>query len=172
MIDPRTAFFKGAIQDSNWPLPSFHFMVLIGNEKWSFQEVGNLTASTETLTYRHGKSGQGGSYKVPGIQTFEPVVLKRGMFSGNTSIFEWYEKSTRPDFERKDVVISLLDQHGMIEMIWSLTNVYPSKIEGGNFNAKGTGDSASSMESVTLIFEDMTLDNYLSYTMKKMSGLF
>jgi phage tail-like protein len=155
-------FGKGTFQDSDWPLPSFHFSVKIGTETWRFQEVGNLSSSTEILTYRHGKSGQSGVFKIPGYQKVEDVVLKRGMFTGNTTIYEWFQSNHTPTFVRKDVVISLLDEYGLVEMIWTLSKAFPSKIEGGNFNAKATGDSASTVESITLTFEELVLESYLS----------
>lgn len=149
---------KGKTQDANWPLPSFHFSVKIGKETWRFQEVGNLTASIEVLTYRHGKSGHEGVYKVPGYKKVEDVVLKKGIFTGNTKLFAWFKTTTTKDIERKDVVISLLNEKGEVEIVWNLSKAFPSKIEGGNFNSKATGESAASIETLTLSFEELEIE--------------
>lgn len=149
---------NGVTQDVNWPLPSFHFSVKIGKETWRFQEVGNLTSSIEVLTYRHGKSGQDGVYKIPGYKKVEDVVLKKGVFTGNTQMFNWFKTTSTKDIERKDVVISLLNEKREPEIVWNLTKAFPSKIEGGNFNAKATGDGAASIEILTLSFEELEIE--------------
>lgn len=147
----------GDMQNAVWPLPSFHFSVKIGKEVWRFQEVGSLTTSVEILTYRHGKSSHQGVYKVPGYLKTEDVTLTKGVFTGNTKLFDWFKTIGTKDFERKDTVITLLNQDRKPEMIWTLTKAFPVKIEGGNFNAKATGDSASSVESMTLTFEELEI---------------
>lgn len=147
----------GKTQNNVWPLPSFYFSVKIGKEIWRFQEVGNLSASIELLTYRHGKSAQQGVYKIPGYQKVEDVVLTKGVFTGNTKLFDWFKTVGTKNFERKDIVISLLNEAGKPEMIWTLSKSFPIKIDGGNFNAKATGDTAASIESMTLTFEELDL---------------
>ena len=141
----------------NWPLPSFQFSVQIGKEKWSFKEVGNIATSVETLTYRHGRSGQTGVYKIPGYEAVENVTLKRGVFIGDTKLFDWFKSSRENSIERKDITISLLNQSNEPEIVWFLSKAFPIKLEGGNFNSITSGESAVSIEMVTLTFEEFEI---------------
>ncbi len=154
-------FPGGIIQDRNWPLPKFHFAVRFGYEIWSFQEIGNLSTSVNVLKHRHGRSGQTGVYKIPGMQEVEDVTLKKGMFTGDTFLFEWFKSTRTKDPMRMDVSIYLLNQFSIPEIIWSLTNAFPVKIEGGNLDSKATGDGAVAIESLTLTFEEMEVEDLL-----------
>ena len=161
---------KGKFQGTNWPLPKFYFLVLLGTEKWTFQEVGNLSSSVEVLKHRHGKSGQTGVYKIPGMVQMDDVTLKRGTFTGNTRLFEWFKSARGKNPERRDVTIGLLNEFGIPEIIWSLTNAFPTKIEGGGFDSKATGDGAVAIESITLTFEDMEVENLLKMGLRLLKG--
>lgn len=150
---------KGKFQSRNWPLPRFYFKVYLGWETWNFQEVGSLSTNIEVLKHRHGRSGQTGVYKIPGIVQMDDVTLKRGTFTGDSRLFSWFQKSLGKEPERKDVTITLLNQYGIPEIIWSLTKAFPTKIEGGSLDSKATGDGAIAVDSVTLTFEDMLVED-------------
>lgn len=159
-MDPKDPnVIKGKLQGKNWPLPKFYFVVKLGTEKWNFQEVGNLTTSVEVLKHRHGRSGQTGVYKIPGMLQMEDVTLKRGTFTGDTRLFAWFKSSRSKEGDRRDVTISLQNQDGKAEIIWTLSKAFPTKIEGGSFDSKATGDSAIAVESVTLTFEEMEVED-------------
>jgi phage tail-like protein len=158
---------SGYFQNKNWPLPRFHFSVRFGKEKWRFQEVGNLSTRIEILKHRHGRSRQTGVFKIPGMQVVEDVTLKRGTFTGDTKLFEWFQTTGGKNPLRKDVFITLLDESGIPEVVWTLTNAFPVKIEGGNFDAKATGDAAVSIDSVTLTFEEMEIQDLRKLGMGK-----
>ncbi|HAW21479.1 MAG TPA: phage tail protein [Flavobacteriales bacterium] len=159
-MDPKDPnVLKGKLQGKNWPLPKFYFVVKLGTEKWNFQEVGNLTTSVEVLKHRHGRSGQTGVYKIPGMPQVEDVTLKRGTFTGDTRLFEWFKSGLGKNPDRRDVTISLQNQLGKAEIIWTLSKAFPVKIEGGGFDSKATGDSAVAVESITLTFEEMEVED-------------
>ena len=89
---------SGEAQSSIWPLPVFHFEVKIGTEKWSFQEVTGLESKIEVLEYRHGKSKQPGNMKMPGRISVSDVTLKKGVFTGDTKLFDWFKKDNNASF--------------------------------------------------------------------------
>ena len=161
---------KGKFQGKNWPLPKFYFIVLLGFEKWNFQEVGNLSSSVEVLKHRHGRSGQTGVYKIPGMMQMDDVTLKRGTFTGDSRLFEWYKATQGKVPERRDVIITLQNQYGIPEIIWTLKNAYPTKIEGGNFDSKATGDGAIAIESITLTFEEMEIEDLVKMGLRLLKG--
>lgn len=160
-------FGKGSYQDWNWPLPKFHFAVTFGLELWSFQEVSGLDTEVEILEYRHGKSKQLGGFKMPGRPTVTDAVLKKGVFRGDTFLFEWYKKNLTK-VERKDVTISLLSEYHTPEIVWTLRNAFPKKIESTSLNAQG---SEIGLESITLAYEELEIDNVVAMGIKGIKGL-
>jgi phage tail-like protein len=156
-------FGTGTFQNKNWPLPKFHFAVNFGAELWSFQEVTGLETEVEVLEYRHGKSKQFGSFKMPGIPKVSDAVLKKGVFTSDTMLFEWFKKNNLNKTERKDVTISLLNEYQIPEIIWTLSNAFPKKIESSGLNSQG---SEIAVESIVLSYEELAIDNIVSMGLK------
>ncbi len=149
------AGLDGLFQNANWPLPSFHFEVKIGDEEWYFQDVSGLSSSVEILKYRHGKSKNFWVSKMPGMVSFEAASLKKGVFSGDTKIFEWYKKSYTSKGERKTVIISLLNERHKPEIIWTLSNAFPTNISLPSLSAE---NSAVAIEEMKLEYEELTIE--------------
>ena len=144
----------GESQNSVWPLAKFHFEVKVGDEEWYFQEVKGLESEVEVLEYRHGKSKQFSVFKMPGMRKVTNVTLKKGLFTGDTDLFDWYNSNrmNRPD--RRTVTISLLNERHEAEMVWTLLNAFPIKIESTDFNAQ---QSEIAVETLTLAHEDLSI---------------
>lgn len=156
-------FGEGSYQNWNWPLPKFHFAVTFGIELWWFQEVSGLETEVEVLEYRHGKSKQFGPVKLPGIPKVSDATLKKGVFTGDTRMFEWFKKNNTDNIERKDVTISLLNEHRIPEIVWTLVNAFPKKIESTSLNSQG---SEIAIESIILSYEELAIDNIYSMALK------
>jgi phage tail-like protein len=146
---------SGKTQNSIWPLPKFHFEVKIGKEKWRFQEVNGLESEIEVLEYRHGKSKQFAKFKMPGMKKVSDVTLKKGVFKGDTKLFEWFKKNNLNTVERKTITISLLNEKHRAEIIWTLANAFPKKIESTNLNAQG---SEIAIETIVLSHEELDIE--------------
>lgn len=147
---------EGSSQNSNWPLPKFHFEVSFGSEVWRFQEVSGLESEVEVLEYRHGKSKQLGVFKMPGLPKYTDATLKKGVFTGDTRLFNWYNKNNTSQAERKDVTITLLNHLHEPEIVWTLTNAFPKKIESTSLNSQG---SEIAVESIVLSYEELSIEN-------------
>lgn len=148
------ALLSGLFQNANWPLPVFHFEVKIGDEEWYFSEVSGLKTKVNILTYRHGKSKQFAPYKMPGMKEETDVVLRKGMFSGDTKIFDWFQQNRMNKGERKTVTISLLNERHKAEIVWTLTNAFPIEIESPTLKADG---NEVAIESMTLAHEELEI---------------
>ena len=71
---------------ANYPIPKFHFQVEWGGTKSGFTEVTGLEVSTEVIEYRHGASPEYHKVKMPGMQKFSNITMKRGTFRATTII--------------------------------------------------------------------------------------
>jgi phage tail-like protein len=144
----------GDKQNNIWPLPKFHFEVRIGEEEWFFQEVSGLETEVEVLEYRHGKSKQYATFKMPGMMKVSDVTLKKGVFTGDTKIFEWFKQVKLNTIKRKTVTISLLNENHKAEIVWTLSKAFPKKIESTNLNAQG---NEIAVESIVLCHEELDI---------------
>ena len=147
---------KGKEQEKNmWPLPKFHFEVKIGDTEGYFSEVSGLNTEVEVLEYRHGKSKQFAPFKMPGMAKVDNVILKKGTFTGDIELFKWFSQIKMNTIDRKTVVISLLNESSKPEIIWTLENAFPIKVEGSDLDAKG---SDIAYESITIAHESLTVE--------------
>ena len=82
----------GVKENATWPMPKFHFKVFWDSATISFSEVSGLDTETQIIEYRHGDSPSYYPIKMPGIGKVGNVTMKRGVFVGDTTYWEWYEK--------------------------------------------------------------------------------
>ena len=76
---------------ADYPLPKFHFKVDWNGTEISFSEVSGLSAETEVIEYRHGNSPEYHKIKMPGMQKFGNITLKRGTFKNRNDYFDWWK---------------------------------------------------------------------------------
>lgn len=141
---------------NTWPQVKFSFRVNFGDMDIMFQEVTGLSSETQVIEYRAGNSKTFSTVKMPGIQKFGNVTLKKGMFKGDKALWDMYNKVKMNTFERKTVTISLLDEAGATAMSWTLTNAFPSKITVTDMKADGNEVAIETME---LAHEGLTLSH-------------
>ncbi len=130
-----------------WPIPKFHFSVELDDlGEVGFQEVTGLKLSTEYIEYRPGNDPTFVKQRVPGLKKYENITLKKGVFKGDTMLYDWYmEVQTNPE-RRKTITINLLDEQGSPLITWTVINAFPVSISGPDLNAEGNELSIETME--------------------------
>lgn len=113
---------------ANYPLPKFHFRVEWGGSKIGFTEVTGLNIENELIEYRDGSSPEYHKIKMPGLQKFGNITLKRGMFTGDNEFFQWLNTVSLSNVERRDVSIALLNENHEPVYIWRVKNAFPVKV--------------------------------------------
>jgi phage tail-like protein len=113
---------------ANYPLPKFHFRVEWGGSKIGFTEVTGLNIENEMIEYRDGSSPEYHKVKMPGLQKFGNITLKRGMFNGDNEFFQWLNTVSLSKVERRDVSIALLNEKHEPVYIWRVKNAFPVKV--------------------------------------------
>ncbi|HEY5603803.1 MAG TPA: phage tail protein [Gammaproteobacteria bacterium] len=141
---------------AEYPLPKFHFQVDWGGTKIGFTEVTGLEVSTEKLEYRDGASPEYSKIKMPGMQTFGDLTLKRGIFAGDNEFYDWWNSVALNTIERRDITISLLNENHEPVVVWKIKNAWPMKVTSTDLNASGN-DVA--VESLVLAHEGLTMEN-------------
>ena len=72
---------------------------------------------------------------MPGIPSYSNVTLKRGILAGDNEFFDWISTVNLNQVERRDVIISLLNEQHDPVMRWKISNAWPVKLEGPTLNA-------------------------------------
>ncbi|MFA6923680.1 MAG: phage tail protein [Bacteroidales bacterium] len=141
---------------ANYPIPVFHFQVSWGGTSLGFSEVSGLTQEIQAIEYREGTSPTYSSMKMPGLRKYNNIVLKRGINKGDNEFFAWLNTVKLNKIERRDVIISLLNENHEPVMTWKVHNAFPVKVEGPGLKATGNEVAIESME---LAHEGVTVEN-------------
>lgn len=140
----------------SYPLSKFHFSVEWGGTKIGFTEVSGLDLETEIIEYRHGASPEYSKIKMPGMQKFSNITLKRGTFKSDNEYFKWYNTINLNKVERRDLTISLLNEEHEPVVTWKVKNAWPLKIQSTDL--KGDGNEVA-IESMELAHEGLVIQN-------------
>jgi phage tail-like protein len=141
---------------AHYPLPAFHFRVDWGGASISFTEVTGLNIENQVIEYRDGANPQFSMQKMPGLQKFGNITLKRGIFKGDNDYYNWLDTISMNTIERRDVSISLLDETHNPVMVWKVKNAFPSKLEGASLKASG---NEVAIESLEIAHEGLVVEN-------------
>ncbi len=131
-----------------YPLPKFHFIVEWGGTKISFTEVSGLDMEIEVIEYREGSSPEYSKVKMPGLQKFSNITMKRGTFAGDTDYFKWFNSVKMNTIERRDITISLLNEEHAPVVVWQVKNAWPTKVQATDLKADGNEVAIESIEVV------------------------
>ena len=141
---------------TQYPLPSFHFSVSWEENKTVvFSEVSGLAVQHEVIEYRYGESKSFSMLRMPGMQKFENITLKRGSLASDNSFFEWWNSALLNKIERRTVIISLLNEDHEPVVTWKVKNAFPIKVDGGSLDAKGNNVL---IESIELAHEGLEIE--------------
>lgn len=141
---------------TNYPLVKFHFQVEWGGTKIGFTEVSGLDVETEVVEYRHGASPEYSKVKMPGMQKFSNLTLKRGTFATDNEYYNWWNTVKLNTIERRDITISLLNEEHSPVITWKVKNAWPAKVQSTDLKADGNEVAIESME---IVHEGLTIQN-------------
>ncbi|MGI0494752.1 phage tail protein [Alkalinema pantanalense CENA528] len=141
---------------NNYPLPVFHFTVEWGGKRVGFSEVAGLTQENQAIEYRDGSFPEYSSIKMPGLRKFSNITLKRGIVKSDNDFFNWLNTVKLNTVERRDLVISLLNEQHQPVMVWKVHNAFPVKVEGPQLKAAG---NEVAIESIEIAHEGLELQN-------------
>lgn len=141
---------------ANYPLVKFHFQVEWGGTKIGFTEVSGLDVETEVVEYREGNSPEYSKIKMPGMQKFSNLTLKRGTFKSDNEYFAWWNTVKLNTIERRDITISLLNEEHAPVITWKVKNAWPSKVQSTDLKAEGNEVAIESME---IVHEGLSIQN-------------
>ena len=139
-----------------YPETVFHFQVDIGGDSAAFSEVTGLNIEAQVIEYRDGLSPEFSMIKMPGIKKFGNITLKRGVMRTNNEFYGWLNTISLNQVERRDVVISLLNEDHEPTMTWKVRNAWPTKLTSPDLKASG---NEVAIEQIELAHEGVVIEN-------------
>ena len=141
---------------ATYPLPKFHYQVQWGGSRLGFTEVTGLSVENELIEYREGNSPEYSKIKMPGMQKYGNITLKRGTFKSDNEFYKWWNSKSLGKIERRDLTVSLLNENHEPVIVWKVKNAWPTKITSTDLKADGN-DVA--LEQLDLAHEGFTIQN-------------
>ncbi len=141
---------------ANYPIPKFHFSVDWGGTNIGFTEVTGLEVSTDVIEYRDGANPEYSKTKMPGMQKFGNITMKRGTFAHDNQFFAWWNTVALNTIERRDVTIKLLNEKHEPVVVWKVKNAWPVKVQSTDL--KGDGNEVA-IETIEIAHEGLTIQN-------------
>jgi len=139
-----------------YPLVKFHFSVDWGGTNIGFTEVSGLDVETELIEYRQGASPEYSKIKMPGMQKFSNITLKRGTFKNDNEFYQWWNTVQLNTIERRDITIKLLNEDHDPVITWTVKSAFPIKVQSTDL--KGDGNETA-IESMEIAHEGLTITN-------------
>jgi len=140
---------------AEYPLPKFHFSVDWGDDKFAFSEVSGLDVESEMIEYRDGIMPEYSKIKMPGMQKYSNITLKRGTFQGDNKFYDWWKTTQLNTVERRDLIISLLNENHDPVFVWTAKNAWPLKVQSTDLKADG---NEAAIETMEIAHEGLTIE--------------
>lgn len=134
---------------NNNPYSNFNFTVSIsGSVAAAFQEVSGLDSENTPIEYREGGDAFNTVRKLPGIEKYPHVMLKRGV-TGDLLLWQWRQEvrdggTAFPAV--RNVVIQLQNEKHVSVYKWTLTNAWCTKLSGPSLKGQGNEIAIETME--------------------------
>jgi len=141
---------------ATYPIPKFHFQVEWGGARIGFTEVTGLTVENEVIEYREGSSPEYNKIKMPGLHKFGNITLKRGIFASDNEYFAWLNTVKLNTIERRDVIISLLNEEHQPVVVFKVKQAWPVKIQAPDLKSDA---NEVAIESIELAHEGLVIEN-------------
>ncbi len=139
-----------------YPLPKFHFEVDWGGAQIGFTEVTGLDVETEVIEYRHGASKAYHKTKMPGMQKYSDITMKRGTFKSDNEFYDWWNTVALNTIERRDLTITLLNEAHEPVVTWKVSEAWPKKVQSTDLKSDG---NEVAIESIEIAHEGLTIEN-------------
>lgn len=145
MTNPISAAYSLVTMFKRDPTGTFRFWVEIDSLLVAgFTEVSGLQSEVEVEEFREGGVNDY-VHRLPRITKYPNIVLKRGVTSSD-NLWNWYEKVTEGNINRKNGSIILLSQQGLELWRWNFFDAYPVKWAGPELRSSSSEVAVETLE--------------------------
>lgn len=137
-------------------LQGHHFQVEWGGTRIGFQEISGLRVKVDVVEVHDGSFVDESPIKLPGRKHFGNITLRRGIVKRDNEFFDWWNTIQFGEVERRDIVISLLNEEHIPTLVWKIRNAFPVEIVWSDLRAS---QSEIAIESLEIACEGITVSN-------------
>jgi len=139
----------------SYPIPTYRFVVSLGSENIAFNNVSGLDINYDTIEYR---DGTGNWFKMPGQRQAVNITLRKGVFPGDSELYDWINSISLNQVEKKDITISLTDDAGTtLLMTWNVSNAFPTGLSSPSLDA---ASNEAAVEELKLMADRVTIQTH------------
>jgi len=80
------------------------------------------------------------------MHKFSNLTLKRGTITSDTDFYKWINTINLNTAERRDIIISLLDETHAPVITWKAKNAFPVKLQASDLKADGNEVAIETLE--------------------------
>jgi phage tail-like protein len=137
---------------ANYPLPLASYTVSFGKDSVSVSEVTGLNIQYEMTTYKESQTDSGKIgpkvFYMPAQAGAVTVTLKKAVVPEKSKVafYDWINSISLNQVEKKDVTISLYSVDGEPEVVWTIYDAFPTKLEAPGFNANSNDPAIETIE--------------------------
>lgn len=139
---------------AQYPHQSFHFLVQAGFSRIGFTHVQLPRLERDVIRYREGSDPVDSVRQLPGLLRVGECVLQRGVLPADHEFFQWLNTGHFGTAERRDILVSLLNEQHQPTLTWRLHNTFPVGLEWSPLEAQS---SAVLIETLRLSVEGVDL---------------
>lgn len=137
----------------SYPIPTYRFVVSVGDETMAFRSVSGLNIAYETIEYR---DGMGGYIKMPGQRRPCEIELSRGIVRGASTLYSWINSISLNTVEKKNISISLTNDTGSELLVtWNVANAFPIGLSGPSLDA---ASNEVAIEQLSLVADYVSME--------------
>ena len=143
--------------DRKDPFTGYNFAVeLDGITRMGFKDCAGLDSTTEATKYREGTDVNLAQRQLPGLLSFSPISLKRGI-TDDHALWDWRHDVATGTTVRRTISIILRNERGEEKIRWNIKNAWPTKWTGPSFDATS---SAVGIEALELAHEGVEVQKW------------
>ena len=88
------------------------------------------------------------------MQKFSNITFKRGTMAGDSDFYKWINATNLNVPERREIIISLLNESHAPVMTWKAKNAFPIKVQASDLKSDG---NEVAIETLELAHEGLSL---------------
>ena len=135
-------------------LSSFQVAITFGGMDTAyFRSVSGLSVEIEVIEFREG-GDNAVTRKLPGRVKYPNLVLKQGFTGSASDLLKWTLRIAAGTPEPKNGSIVVYDQKQQVVATYTITNAWPVKWEGPDFDA---GSNEVAIETIEIAHEGLRL---------------
>lgn len=136
-------------------LPAYHFMADWSGTRTGFSEISGLSMNVSVTELTNGADPMHSTRKIPGRMHYSNIILKRGIVKGDSDFYNWMQSINMSTVDRRNIVVSLLDENHLPVVSWKIKNAFPVRFSGPILIANA---SSIAIEELELTHEGFTME--------------